>query len=174
MSSKFFRVIFIFNFKLYFCDPVAKTLKSESHTIDRIFPLEAAPQPAAKGLNPDFLGLGGSFFCLLHCLIPQLMTMGVVGIGAGAFLSGEGWTAIFWISCLVAVWQAGSKSVFAHIRWMLWLAFAVFTLAVVAEIAFNTAHWVSMAGSAVLIAAHLYNLKKQSEWKKILACKTLA
>jgi hypothetical protein len=130
--------------------------------------VHAEPGPKAKGFNPDFLGVGGSFLCILHCLMPQFAAMGFAGLGFGAMMAGDAWTLVFWISCLIAVWQAGKKTVYLFIRLLLWLSFFVFSLTLCAELFFHSGHLVSMAGSLVLIATHLFNLKKQNEWKKSL------
>jgi hypothetical protein len=160
--------------KPYFCDPVAKTLNTEVISSTTLALSKMDPKPVAKGLDPDFLGVGGSFLCILHCLMPQFMAMGMVGLGAGAFLGGELWTLIFWVSCFFAVWQAGNKTVFPLVKWMLWFAFGIFSMAILGELVFHFEHWVSLSGSAVLIATHLFNLKKQNDWKRTLQAKVAA
>ncbi len=153
----------------YFCDLVAKkTLTPDQIHTSPFFQPELGPAPKSKGFNPDFLGVGGSFLCILHCLLPQLAAMGFAGLGFTAVMAGDAWTLVFWISCLVAVWQAGNNTVYPVIKLLLWLSFSVFSLTLCAELFFHSGHLVSMSGSLVLIATHFYNLKKQNDWKKSL------
>jgi hypothetical protein len=129
---------------------------------------EQIKRPSAKGFDPDFLGVGGSLLCILHCLMPQFMAMGFVGLGLGSILGGEIWTLAFWISCFFAVYLASKKSVFLFVKTILWIAFGFFSLSVAGEILFHLEHWVSLSGSAILIGAHFFNLKKQNNWQKFL------
>jgi hypothetical protein len=125
-------------------------------------------ESSATPLNPDYLGAGGSFLCLVHCIAPQLIAFGSVGLGIGSFFAGEIWTLFFWITCLVAVWQSARRSMFVRSSVFLWLAFGIFSAGIGYEVLAGKEHFVSYAGSLLLIAAHTYNLFLQNRWKRAL------
>jgi hypothetical protein len=119
-------------------------------------------------LNPDYVGAGGSLLCLIHCLAPQLIALGSVGLGIGSFFAGEAWNLFFWLTCLVAVWQSANKTVYSRSSLFLWIAFIVFSLGLGYELYTDSEHFVSYIGSILLISAHSYNLHLQSRWRRIL------
>ena len=41
--------------------------------------------------DADLVGISGSVLCLVHCLAPQLISLGILGAGIGTFFSGEIW-----------------------------------------------------------------------------------
>lgn len=124
---------------------------------------------AESVLNADFVGAGGSFLCLIHCLAPQLIALGSVGLGVGSFFAGEVWNLFFWLTCLLAVWQSSRKSVYVRSSLFLWVAFAVFTIGIGYEVITESEHLISYAGSILLIASHAYNLHLQNRWSRSLA-----
>lgn len=110
----------------------------------------------------DYLGVGGSFLCLIHCLAPQVLaTLGSVGLGIGTFFESELWVLFFWISCLAAVWSATRKSAFPKVGMYLWLAFILFSIGTGLEFFFHLDHTLSYLGSSLLIIGHLYHLYLQ-------------
>lgn len=115
--------------------------------------------------NADFLGMSGSFLCLLHCIAPQLLMLGSVGLGLSTFFESESWNLFFWATCLWAVWAAGKRSVFVGMQISLWLAFGLFTFGLGYELISGSHHFVSYLGSVSLIVAHTINLIKQNQWK---------
>jgi len=119
-------------------------------------------------LNADLLGVSGSFLCLIHCIAPQLLALGTVGLGIGSFFAGEAWVLFFWVTCLVAVWQSARKSLFIRSSIFLWIAFILFTTGVLLEELAGFDHWVSYVGSSFLILSHLYNFHLQKKWKQVL------
>ena len=119
-------------------------------------------------INPDYVGAGGSFLCLIHCLAPQLIALGSVGLGIGSFFAGEAWNLFFWLTCLVAVWQSARKTVYSRSSLFLWIAFIVFSLGLGYELYTDSEHFVSYIGSILLISAHSYNLHLQNQWRRIL------
>lgn len=118
--------------------------------------------------NPDLLGAGGSILCLVHCLAPQLIALGSIGLGLGSFFASEGWTLFFWITCLLAVWQSARKTVYLRSSVFLWLSFGIFTTGIGYEVLTGSEHFVSYAGSLLLVGAHVYNLVLLNRWKRIL------
>ena len=158
----------------YFCDIVAKAeLETRTAIIDKevvtqgFVPIE---QTSLKedAINADFLGVSGSFLCLIHCLAPQLLALGTVGLGIGSFFAGQGWVLFFWVTCLLAVWQSARKSLFIRSSLFLWFAFLLFTTGILLEEFGGFDHWVSYIGSSFLISGHLYNLHLQKKWKQVL------
>ncbi len=119
-------------------------------------------------LNPDYVGAGGSFLCLIHCLAPQLIALGSVGLGIGSFFAGEAWNLFFWLTCLVAVWQSARRTFYSRSSIFLWIAFVVFSLGLGYELYTDSEHFVSYIGSVLLISAHGYNLHLQNQWRRIL------
>ena len=119
-------------------------------------------------LNPDYVGAGGSFLCLIHCLAPQLIALGSAGLGIGSFFAGEAWNLFFWFTCLVAVWQSARKTVYDRSSIFLWMAFVIFSLGLGYELFTDSEHFVSYIGSVLLISAHGYNLHLQNQWHRIL------
>ena len=124
--------------------------------------------PGDSTLNPDYLGMSGSFLCLLHCIAPQLLMLGSVGLGLSTFFESESWNLFFWATCFWAVWSAGKQSVFIGMLISLWVAFAIFTFGLGYEILTGSHHFISYIGSVSLIVAHTLNLIKQNHWKNWL------
>ena len=119
-------------------------------------------------INSDFIGVSGSFLCLIHCLAPQMIALGSIGLGISSFFASEGWTLFFFLTCLLAVWHSSRKSVFLYVQVLLWSAFALFTTGLLVEHLMHSESIVSYFGSAALITAHLVNFRKQAGWKKFL------
>jgi len=120
-----------------------------------------------SNLNSDFIGVGGSFFCLIHCIAPQMISIGSIGLGISSFFAGEGWVLFFFFTCLFAVWHSAKKSNFLRVNVLLWLALAVFATGLLTEFLTESESIVSYIGSGALIAAHLYNFSKQSGWNRL-------
>ena len=122
-------------------------------------------EPALVALaeaRADYLGVSGSFLCLVHCLAPQVLaTMGSVGLSIGTFFESELWILVFWVSCLAAVWSATRKTAFPKVALYLWLAFLLFSLGTGLEFFFHWDHALSYLGSSLLIIGHLYHLYLQ-------------
>lgn len=116
--------------------------------------------------TPDVLGISGSFLCLLHCLAPQLMALGIFGAGFGSFFAGEVWALLFWITCLWAVWRSAATTHFPLAAIALWMAFLLFSAGLALEFFFNSVKGVSYAGSVLLILAHFWNFRLQLQWRK--------
>ena len=119
-------------------------------------------------IDSDFIGVSGSFLCLVHCLAPQLLAFGSIGLGVTTFFASEGWTLFFFLTCLAAVWHSSRKSVFLHVQVLLWLAFAFFSTGLLVEYFTNSENIISYFGSTTLIFAHIINFKKQAGWKRFL------
>ena len=120
------------------------------------------------GLNADYLGMSGSFLCLLHCIAPQLLMLGSVGLGLSTFFESESWNLFFWATCFWAVWSAGKQSAFSQMKISLWLAFGIFSIGLGYELLSGSHHFISYIGSVSLIVAHTLNLIKQNQWKNWL------
>jgi hypothetical protein len=114
----------------------------------------------------DYLGIGSSIICLVHCLAVPAMALasstylefGHVGTDVSE------WTAL--ILSLVAVWQASKRSPFASVRKLLWVFLALFITCTLLS------HWslelawlkvVAYLGSFGLIAAHIINIRKSRD-----------
>ena len=123
-------------------------------------------------INSDFIGVSGSFLCLIHCLAPQMIALGSIGLGIGSFFASEGWTLFFFLTCVFAVWHSSRKSVFLYVQVLLWSAFALFTTGLVVEHLMHSESLISYFGSASLITAHLVNFRKQANWNKFLRLST--
>lgn len=119
-------------------------------------------------VNADYLGMSGSFLCLLHCIAPQLLMLGSFGLGLSTFFESESWNLFFWATCLWAVWSAGKRSVFVGMQISLWVAFGIFTFGLGYELLSGSHHFISYIGSVSLIVAHSFNLFKQNQWKNWL------
>jgi len=124
-------------------------------------------------INSDFIGVGGSLLCLVHCVAPQLLALGSIGLGIGSFFASEGWTFFFFLTCLLAVWHSARKSSFIQVQLLLWVAFALFTSGLLLEFLTHTETVISYFGSAFLIFAHLVNFKKQAAWNRFLIRKKI-
>ena len=124
--------------------------------------------PESKG--SDFLGLSGSFLCLLHCLAPQLISLGLLGVGVGNFFSGEIWALVFWFTCIWAVRTSARNSVYPAVSVFLWISLFVFTLGLFLENFAGLGKEISYTGSGLLIVAHLINLRLQGKWRQTITC----
>lgn len=114
----------------------------------------------------DFLGMSGSLLCLIHCLSPQLIALGLFGVGIGNFFAGESWALIFWLTCLWAVFRSVKNSVFPRAQLALWFAFGLFSLGLGLELFTESGKWLSYLGSLLLILSHLWNFRLQLRWRK--------
>jgi hypothetical protein len=118
--------------------------------------------------DSDFIGIGGSFFCLVHCLAPQLISLGLLGAGIGSWFSGEYWAFLFWITCLWAVVKSSGASRFPSAALFLWIAFLLFSIGLMLETFFGAAKLISYLGSLCLISAHLWNYRQQVISRRVL------
>jgi hypothetical protein len=125
-----------------------------------------SPLPLDAVANSDYVGMGGSILCLIHCLAPQLVVLGSIGLGIGSFFASEAWVFFFWASCLMAVWHSSRKSLFVRSSRFLWVAFGIFSLGTFLEFFGEFAHSISYVGSLALILAHLYNLHLHQQMKR--------
>jgi hypothetical protein len=142
-------------------------MSNESSVSSVVSHFEASvPLPLDPVASSDFVGMGGSFLCLVHCLAPQLVVLGSLGLGIGSFFANEAWVLFFWVSCLLAVWHSSRRSLFVRSGRLLWAAFGIFSLGTFLEFFAGFEHSLSYAGSIALILAHLYNLHLHQQWKR--------
>jgi hypothetical protein len=111
--------------------------------------------------------MGGSLLCLIHCLSPQLIALGLFGSGFGSFFAGEWWALLFWITCFWAVYRSARGSVFPAARLILWISFGIFSLGLAFEFLTSSGKWLSYLGSIFLMAGHLWNFRLQMGWRKM-------
>ncbi len=130
----------------------------------------AVSENGSESKGSDFLGLSGSFLCLIHCLAPQLISLGLLGVGVGNFFSGEIWALVFWFTCLFAVRVSARNSVYPAISALLWISLGVFTLGLGIENFAGLGKEISYTGSGLLIIAHLLNLRLQEKWRQAITC----
>lgn len=109
----------------------------------------------------DIVGISGSLLCLLHCLAPQLIGLGILGAGLGNFFSGEIWAGFFWLTCFWAVWKAAEDAPYVRSALFLWISFSIFSLGLGLETFFEADKIISYSGSLLLILAHLNNFRLQ-------------
>ena len=117
---------------------------------------------------PDIWGVSGSVLCLIHCIAPQLITLGTIGMGLQAFFESGIWIAFFWLTCLASVWYSARQTVFLLNGLLLWAAFLVFSLGLLAELRAHDNHFFSMSGSGLLILAHSLTFFRNRTWKRRL------
>lgn len=123
-----------------------------------------------KSMFSDYLGLSGSFLCIVHCVGPQLLILGSLSAGLGSFFSSGLWHIFFWVTCLLAVYQSTRISEFPAVKRVLWVSFLVFTLGLFLDIAFGVETIISYLGSASLVFAHGYNLYKIQRSNSKVSC----
>jgi len=123
----------------------------------------------SKSWLSDYLGMSGSVLCLIHCIAPQLIMLGSIGVGLGSFFASGWWHLGFWITCFLAVWQSSRVSVYSAVKVFLWASFLIFTAGVMYEWIADVENWVSYAGSFLLIVAHITNLIAQQKWNRWLS-----
>lgn len=131
-------------------------------------PYSAGDPVSDNTAAPDIWGVSGSFLCLIHCIAPQLITLGTIGMGLQAFFESGIWIAVFWLTCLASVWYSARQTVFLLNSLMLWASFLVFSIGLVAEIRTHHDHLFSMAGSGLLILAHSLTFFRNRSWKRRL------
>jgi len=112
----------------------------------------------------DILGMGGSLLCLIHCLAPQLIALGILGAGIGSIFAGEIWDLVFWITCFWAVYSSASSTPFSRASLALWVSFFIFSLGLGLEAFAGMGKETSYAGSVLLIVAHSWNFRLQLSW----------
>jgi hypothetical protein len=127
-------------------------LQSESHS---------DAQPSIQTSGSDFVGISGSILCLIHCLAPQLIGLGLLGAGIGAYFAGEIWALIFWITCLWAVNRSAKSARYPTAALALWASFLLFSSGLGIETFFDAGKAVSYSGSVLLILAHVWNYRLQ-------------
>lgn len=106
----------------------------------------------------DYLGLSGSFLCLIHCIAPQLLFLGSMGIGFSTFFSGTAWHLFFWITCLVAAWQSSRITSISMVKVGLWFSLMLFSVGIFIDLILEIENVVSYVGSVLLVLTHGYNL----------------
>lgn len=132
----------------------------------RKFQSETSNNSVEAGKGADLLGIGGSLFCLLHCLAPQIVSLGLLGASFGSFFAGEYWAILFWATCFWAVFRSAANAVYLLNKSLLWLAFLIFSSGLIIEFIVPGEKWISYAGSIILISAHLWNFWRQLSWNK--------
>ena len=115
----------------------------------------------------DLIGIGGSLLCLLHCLAPQLISLGLLGASFGDFFAGETWALIFWITCFWALYQSAKNTRFPRAALALWIAFLVFSVGLVLEPFTETGKLFTYGGSVMLIASHIWNFRLFLQWSAL-------
>ncbi|HRH33676.1 MAG TPA: MerC domain-containing protein [Catalimonadaceae bacterium] len=124
-------------------------------------PVDFLDTKEIKGLRAvfsDYLGLSGSFLCIIHCVAPQLLFLGSMGISLGSFFSGTNWHLFFWATCLVAVWQSARITPFRIVKAGLWFSFVLFSSGIFLDIIWGVENLISYSGSVLLVVSHGYNL----------------
>jgi hypothetical protein len=114
--------------------------------------------------SSDLLGISGSFLCLIHCLAPQLLALGVFSSAIAGVFSGEYWALLFWLTCFWAVFRSASQAVFPLTAWALWCSFALFSSGLFIELLYENIKWISYSGSFMLIFFHLIAFRQQLRW----------
>lgn len=133
-------------------------------------PVSSFPQPALAspennsngGFFSDFVGISGSILCLIHCIAPQLLFLGTLGLGMASIFSSGWWHLLFWITCFFAVWKSSKISPVKLFRVVLWAAFSLFTVGIALDFFMGVENLFSYAGSAMLVFGHGWNLWRLS------------
>jgi hypothetical protein len=134
-------------------------VKSEPHS-------DASPSIQTSG--SDFVGISGSILCLIHCLAPQLIGLGLLGAGIGSYFAGEIWALIFWITCLWAVNHSAKSARYPAAALALWASFLLFSSGLAMETFLGAGKAVSYSGSVLLILAHLWNYRLQTKAANVI------
>lgn len=119
---------------------------------------KAAPTQWERFFQADYLGMGGSILCLIHCIAPQVLILSSLGLGMSTFFESESWNLFFWLTCTVAVWLAVRRSAVQVVKILLWLSLVVFSVGLGYEVFTGASHLISYIGSSGLIVSHIVNL----------------
>ncbi len=108
----------------------------------------------------DKIGIVGSVLCLIHCLIAPFIALTGTAL-AGHWHGGHGLWNLDYIFVIVngfAVYYATRQVAVKYVKWLLWFAFTVFSVSLLLESEMEVFHWISYAGSFLLIAGHILNI----------------
>lgn len=122
------------------------------------------------GFFSDYLGISGSILCLIHCIAPQLLFLGTIGLGMVSIFSSGWWHLFFWATCLLAVWKSSRISQLATFQVILWFAFILFTVGTALDLFFDVENLFSYAGSVLLVLGHGWNLWRLSKKSNQKTC----
>lgn len=124
-------------------------------------------QISQRRLNrSDILGAAASGLCAIHCtLTPLLFAAKPLLEGTvGEHAHGVGFWAVFdyvfLALSLVAVWYSARHTSHTTIKWILWAAWIVFAVGILAEpLELSFGKWLMYTGSITLVIAHLQNYR---------------
>ncbi|MDF9796005.1 putative membrane protein [Catalinimonas alkaloidigena] len=110
----------------------------------------------------DTIGILGSIFCLIHCLIFPVLVMG--GMLNEEWSSHAEWVDfIFIILAISAVFFAARQSKNNTLKGLMWFSVAWFSASILLHETFNLALYSSMAASVVLVVLHSINFKNHQQ-----------
>jgi hypothetical protein len=101
----------------------------------------------------DVVGIIASSLCLLHCIAtPLLLAMGA------AFFTHPIITYLFLVVSFFAIYKSSQKPTHTIIRWLLWLHFGGYLLAVVLHETLHTPEVFSYVFATLIILTHVSNI----------------
>jgi hypothetical protein len=109
--------------------------------------------------NADYIGITGSILCIVHCIVTPILA-----VSSSLFMKDtlvEGMHMLGYLFILingVAVYFATRNTHSLQLNRFLWFAFAVFAVSLALEEVSEVFHYISYAGSAMLIVGHSLNL----------------
>lgn len=111
-----------------------------------------------KKSKADYFGIVGSALCAVHCAFTPFIVAAI-----SAVKSAEGnweWLDYGFIGlCLWAVFHSAKHTRSRAIKYGLWAAWAVFSVGILFEDAFEGMNYVGYVGSFGLVVLHILNIK---------------
>jgi hypothetical protein len=112
----------------------------------------------------DYIGIAGSLLCLVHCLVTPALAMGTT-LSVGHAEEGVfNFDYFFILLNGAAIYYATREHKLPQLRVFMWVSFALFSISLLLERQSHSFEVLGYAGSALLIAGHLYNLFLCRPW----------
>lgn len=106
----------------------------------------------------DWLGIGASTACLIHCLATPVVLSVLSAFVANRW---RVFDVVFVAVATVAVVLV-SQSASARVRWLLWVGLGLFYAGVVLHESGPLWHYMHLPGSLFIIAGHVVNLRDRA------------
>ena len=106
----------------------------------------------------DYLGIVGSTLCAVHCAFTPFIVAAISAVKSAE----ENWAWLDYIFiglCLWAVFHSTKHTRSRAIKYGLWVVWAVFSVGILFEDAFEGMNYVGYAGSFGLVVLHILNIK---------------
>lgn len=116
-------------------------------------------QNSSRHGSADYIGITGSVLCIIHCIVTPILAVSSSLLFKDTLVEGMHLLGYAFILINgVAVYYATRNTHSVQLNRFLWFAFGVFAISLALEEVSEVFHYISYAGSAMLIIGHGLNL----------------